>query len=120
MRRCDRGESSGVYSLDGYDWTLGFTIQVDAYVDVNADWHGIEFGIARLDRASGDGLPHDIGLNWKQNPEYENVVVRRTDLETVEVPAGDHLGSWTTITITTSTDTPVRDASWGAIKAMSR
>jgi hypothetical protein len=120
MTAGDASYDSGLYSLDGYDWQQGFLIQADAYVDIAAPYHAVEFGIATWDEPSGSGLPHDIGVNWKTTGAGDHVFVCSTDLGQVLVPASDHLGQWTTIVVTTGTLTAVEQTTWGTIKALFR
>ena len=121
MTSGDSWHDSGLYSLQTFDWTCGFTIQADVRVDSAANFHNVEFRIADRDVPEDDVFGHVIGINWKTPSGSPNVIQCVTDADSYWIPTEeDWLTQWMTIVISFQPSNPVEESSWGAIKALYR
>jgi hypothetical protein len=92
----DSASDSGVRSMEGFVWSLGFDMSVDVFVKEAYPFHSVEFGMTNERDAALGGRGHEIGMQWKGQtswPPRTNRLFLRTDLETLELP-GPALNEW--------------------------
>ncbi|MFH1501675.1 MAG: hypothetical protein ABIG03_01380 [Candidatus Eisenbacteria bacterium] len=119
MTAGDSWYDSGVASQVLYDWSSGFSFSADVRVDQDANFHGVEMGIADEDEPSDTGLGRIIGADWGHTGAGDLVFEMRTDVGYASVP-GPAVGEWHRIEMIGTPSTAAERSTWGVVKGLYR
>jgi hypothetical protein len=120
MSTADTSHESGVYSQQLYDWSPGFRMEADLFVDAASVDHCAALGVSSVDVPSDPGgSDRAVGATWMTTKSGEVILRLNTDLEEVDVH-GPSVGSWHHIVIETTDSVSIEKTHWGFIKARHR
>lgn len=88
-------------------------------IDHDADFDGVEMGIASADAPTETGLGRIIGVDWGHSGTSGLVLEMRTDTQHEAIP-GPAVGQWRTIEIVGKPGTTVEQTTWGVVKGRYR
>ena len=122
MSSGDSWYDSGVASGQLFDWSQGFSFAADVLIDQDANFHGVEFGIADEDtppESDEESMGRIIGADWGHTGTGGLVLQMRTDVQDESIP-GPAVGQWHRIEILGTPETAVEGTTWGVVKGLYR